>query len=145
MFEPKRIRGEMSTNTMDPRLDGLHGDTKCQVCGNKQMFAAAYPTKSGKGCDIDESLRDFIRDYGAPETMICDGAKSQTSRGSEFVARLRKNRIVPVVSNSKHPNMNPCEGVIRELRKRWYRAIFQTNCPKVLWNYGIRHLPNLCN
>ena len=143
MFEPKRLRCDMSTDTMDPRCDGMHGHRKCQVFGNKQMFAAAYPVKTGKSEDIDSALKEFINDFGAPETMTMDGARSQVTRGSLFMSRLRRNRITPMITPPHRPNMNPCETVIRELRKRWYRAIFRTNCPRALWTYGIPHFATL--
>jgi len=60
MFEPKRLRTEIGTDTMDPRSNGMHGFTKCQVYGNKQMFAAAYPAESGSGEHIDATLKSFI-------------------------------------------------------------------------------------
>ena len=66
MFEPVRLRSQMSTDTMDPRCEGLHGDQQCQVFGNKEMFAAAYPIKSKRGDDVDQDLKQFISDYGAP-------------------------------------------------------------------------------
>ena len=88
------------------------------------MFAAAYPVKSGKAEDIDGALKEFINDFGAPDSMIMDGARSQASKGSLFMARLRRNWVTPVITPPHRPNMNPCETVIRELRKRWYRAIF---------------------
>jgi len=143
MFEPKRLRCDMSTDTMDPRCEGMHGDTKCQVFGNKQMFAAAYPVPSGQGDHIDQALKDFIQDYGAPDSMTMDGAKAQTARGSAFIARLRRNRITPIICNPYRPNFNPSETVIRELRKKWYRAIFKTNCPRALWNYGLPHFAKI--
>ena len=90
MYEPKQLRTEMSTDTMDPRCNGIRGYKKCQVFGNKHMFAAAYPVETARGTDIDQALKDFIQDYGAPDCMICDGAKAQTERGSAFVARLRR-------------------------------------------------------
>ena len=34
MFEPKRLRCEMATDTMDPRCPGMHGTRYCQVFGN---------------------------------------------------------------------------------------------------------------
>ena len=143
MFEPKRLWSDMSTDTMDPRCEGLHGDRQCQVYGNKQMFVAGYPTTSAKALDIDVTLKDFINDCGAPTTMTMDGAKSQTARGSAFMSRLRRNHITPIISGPYRPNMNPCESVIRELRKKWYRAIFKTNCPRALWNYGIPHIAKI--
>ena len=75
--------------------------------------------------------------------MVIDGYKSQVGRGTAFMARLKKNQITPIISNPGQPNMNPCETVIRELRKKWYRSIFCTNCPRALWNYGIPHFAKL--
>jgi len=75
--------------------------------------------------------------------MIVDGAKSQTQRGSAFVSRLRRNRVEPVITNPYRPNMQPAETVIRELRKRWYRGIFKTNCPRALWVYGLPHFARI--
>lgn len=118
MYEPKRLRCNMGTDTMDPHCEGLHGDRQCQVFGNKEMFTAAYPTSSGKASDIDEALKRFLQDYGAPETLTMDGSKAQTSRGSAFASRVRKNGTIPIICNPYRPNMNPCETVIRELRKR---------------------------
>ena len=107
----------MATDTMDPQCEGMHGFSKCQVYGNKQMFAAAYPAESGSGQHIDETLKSFIQDFGAPDLMIVDGAKSQTQKGSAFVSRLQRNRIELVTSPPYRPNYNPCETVIRELQK----------------------------
>eukprot|EP00980_Cylindrotheca_fusiformis_P014813 scaffold4027_cov56-Cylindrotheca_fusiformis.AAC.1 len=76
MFEPVRLTGDMATDTMDPRCPGMHGNRYCQVFGNKQMFAEAYPIKSKGECD--DALKKFLREYGAPEKMIMDGSKEQT-------------------------------------------------------------------
>ena len=141
MFEPKRLRCDMATDTMDPRCPGMHGTRYCQVFGNRMMFAEAYPIARKKDCD--EALKMFIRDYGAPDAMIMDGSGEQTKPGTAFQAILRKNKIVSVVTPPHRPNYNPAETVIRELRKRWYRAIFRTNCPRALWNYGLPHFAKL--
>ena len=118
MFEPKQLRCDMATDTMDPRCQGLHGMKYCQVFGNRVMFAEAYPIVRKKDCD--DALKLFIQDYGAPDTMITDGSKEQTQLGTAFQATLRKNKITSVTSPTYRPNYNPAETVIRELRKRWY-------------------------
>ena len=91
------------------------------------MFCKAYPIAKKSNCD--EALKQFIRDYGAPDVMITDGSREQTSKGSKFQATLRKNNVTPLVTQPHRPNHNPSETVIRELRKKWYQAIFHTNCP----------------
>ena len=40
-------------------------------------------------------------------------------------------------------NQNPAEGVIRELRKRWYLELFITYCPRKLWRYGYPFVVNI--
>ena len=141
MYEPKRLRCQMSADTMDPHCLGMHGDRYCQVFGNKSMFCAAYPITKKSDCHL--ALKSFIRDYGAPDAMITDGSREQTSRDSEFSKRLRKNDIKQVITPPYRPNLNPVELVIRELRKRWYRSMFRTNCPRSLWNYGLPHFAKL--
>ena len=41
------------------------------------------------------------------------------------------------------PKLNPAEGVIRELRKRWYQEVFRTYCPRKLWSYGYPFVENI--
>ena len=69
----------MSTDTMDPRCEGLHGDRQCQVFRNKQMFVATYPTPSGKALDVDIALKDFVNEHGTLDSMTMDGVKLQTA------------------------------------------------------------------
>ena len=110
-----------------------------QVYGNKQMFCEVYPIKSKSESDVGASLKRFIAEYGAPEEMVTDGSKEQTGKNARFQAILRQNKIWATVTNTYTPKQNPAETVICELRKRWYRAVFETNCPKCLWNYGLPH------
>ena len=91
MYEPKRLRCDMASDTMDPRTDGLHGNRYCQVFGNKLMFAEAYPIAKKSECG--DALRRFLTDYGAPDNMITDGSREQTATGSDFQRILRKNHV----------------------------------------------------
>ena len=34
-------------------------------------------------------------------------------------------------------NQNPAEGVIRKIRKKWYRTMVRRRVPKQLWDYGV--------
>ena len=117
----------MASDTMDPPCDGLHGNRYCQVFGNRNMFAEAYPI--AKKSDCGNALKQFLIDYGAPDTMMMDGSHEQTAKGSNFQVILRKNHVPSIIMQPHRPNQNPAETVIHELRKHWYQAIFRTNCP----------------
>ena len=91
IYEVPRLRCAMATDTMDPRCVGIHGKKYCQVFGNKDMFAAAYPIEKKSNCHV--ALKQFISDFGASDVMITDGSKEQTCAGTEFQSILRKNNI----------------------------------------------------
>ena len=116
MFAPKQIRCKMATDMMDARCDGLYGLKYCQVFGNRMMFAEAYPITHKKDCG--NALKQFLREYGAPDVMITDGSKEQTKPGTAFQSILRKNNVWSVNTPPHRPNYNPAETIIRELRKR---------------------------
>jgi len=141
IFDVPRLRTTIATDTMDARSTSIHGDKYCQVFGSKQFFVEAYPIRK-KG-DCHEALKRFIREYGAPDSMVFDGSKEQNEKGTKFQALLRKYQINPHTIEPDRHNQNPAESVIRELRKKWYRTMFKTNCPIRLWSYGIPHIARI--
>ena len=56
---------------------------------------------------------------------------------------MRKYDIKGRTTETKISNQNPVEGVIRELRKKWYREIFRTYIPRGLWCYGYPYVENI--
>lgn len=143
MFGVRRLRCAVSTDTMDARCDSIHGDRYCQVFATKEFFAECYPIAKKSDCHIP--LKKFIRTYGAPDEIISDGSREQTGRNTAFKAELRKFDIPHRIIEPERHNQNPAEGVIREVRKKWYRTIFKSNCPRSLWNYGLPHCAAIMN
>ena len=52
--------------------------------------------------------------------------------------QIRKNDIDYHVIEPERHNENPAEGVIREVRRKWYRAMIRKRVPKKFWDYGMR-------
>ena len=67
----------------------------------------------GKKSDCHESLEKFVKDYGAPDSMIYNGAQEQVKPGTKFQSNLRKYSIHGHTSERERSNQNPAEGVIR--------------------------------
>ena len=137
MFSVKRLEETFATDAMDMRCRSTHGEKFCQVFANKHFFAAACPIE--RKADAHEPLDRFVNEHGAMEILISDGAKEQIGKHAEFQAKLKKHNIKSKVSERERLNQNPAEGVIREIRKKWYRLTFRTNPPRRIWNYGIAH------
>ena len=70
--------------------------------------------------------------------MIFDGSKEQNCKGTAFMHQIRQHDIDYHTSEPHLHNHNPVEGVIRELRRKWYRIMIRQRVPTELWDYGLR-------
>ena len=143
VFERPLLRGDFYTDTMDGRSKSLDGNRYAQIVANKDFFAVAYPmaNKSSAG----ESLRRFIHEYGRPEKLTFDGSQEQCGRKTEFMANVRKYAIDYHVTEPYRPNHNFAEGVIREIRKKWFRVMVRKNLPQKLWDFGLQWVCDIQN
>ena len=93
--------------------------------------------------DCHKALYRFVRDCGASDLMQCGGAREQVGPHTKFQANMRKYGIKGHTTETKISNQNPAEGVIRELRKKWYREMFCTYSPRGLWCYGYPYVAKI--
>ena len=136
VFTRKTLHGKWSTDTMDGRGKSLDGNKYAQVFSNKAYFSRIYPMDSkGKAGD---ALRVFCQEFGVPEELELDGSKEQTGKNSTFMKQVRLHDINYHIAEPDLHNQVPCEGVIRELRRRWYRTIIRQRAPQEVWDYGYR-------
>ena len=135
-FGTKRLPGDWSTDTLDGRVVSRDGNKFAQVFANKGYFAHIYPmdSKSKAG----DALRLFCAEFGVPDRLVFDGSKEQTGKNTEFMKQIRKNNIDFHVAEAERHNQNPAEGVIREIRKKWFRVMVRKQVPRRLWDYGMR-------
>jgi hypothetical protein len=76
----------------------------------------------------------------AMDLLISDNLAKQCGPHAEFQKKMQKYQIQHKRSEKDRPNQNPAEGVIREVRKKWCRTMFKTNCPKRLWTHGVPYV-----
>ena len=84
-----------------------------------------------------DALRTFCSEFGVPEKLVFDGSKEQTCKGTEFMKQVRKNDIDYHVTEPERHNQNPAEGIIREIRRKWYCIMVRKRVPRRLWDYGM--------
>ena len=143
VFEKPLLRGEFYTDTMDGRCKSINGNRYAQVFANKDFFATAFPLHSKS--EAGDALRQFINEYGRPEKLTFDGSQEQCGRKTEFMANVRKYVIDHHITEPYRPNHNFAEGVIREVRKKWFRVMVQKNVPQRLWDYGLQWVCDIQN
>ena len=136
MFNRKTLSGDWSTDTMDGRAKSLEGNKYAQVFANKAYFSRIYPMDS-KG-KAGNALRLFCQEFGVPETLTFDGSQEQNGKNTQFMKQIRSHNIDYHVSEPNLHNQNPVEGVIRELRRKWYRIMIRKRVPNEFWDYGLK-------
>ena len=113
----------------------IAGNRYAQVFANDKYFAKPYPMdKKGKASDV---LKELCRDFRVPEHLTFDGSREQTCKGTTFMKTVSHYNIDNQLSEPDLHNQNPDEGIICELRKKWFRTMVRTKFPKQLWDYGI--------
>ena len=80
-----------------------------------------------------------------PELLTFDGSKEQTGPNTEFMKYIRKYDIDYHIIQPHQPNQNRAEGVIREVRRRWFRVVRQQNVPHRLWDFGSKWCCDVMN
>jgi Reverse transcriptase (RNA-dependent DNA polymerase) len=143
VFERPLLRGQFSTDTVDGRCKSMDGNRYAQVFATKDLFVAVYPMESKSMAG--EGLRQFIHEYGRPEHLTFDGSREQNGRKTEFMKNIRMYSINHKVTEPERPNHNFAEGVIREVRKKWFRIMVKRKVPKRLWDYGFRWVCEIQN
>ena len=136
MYERPRIRSTIYTNTMGGWHKSLDGNKYAQVFVNDSFFAVSYPMD--KKNSAGQALKQFIADFGVPDRIICDGSGEQMGKRTEFTATARKHGIDINLTEPDRHNQSKVEGVIRELRKRWFWVMLKQWVPNCLQDYGIR-------
>jgi hypothetical protein len=128
---------------MDGRSKSLDGNKYAQVFATKDLFAVAYPMQSKS--HAGEGLRQFIHEFGRPEHLTFDGSKEQCGRKTEFMKNIRKYSVDYKITEPDRPNHNFAEGVIREIRKKWFQIMVKNMVPRRLWDYGLRWVCEIQN
>ena len=118
-----RLQGEWFTDTVFGTVKWKDGNNCGQIFANGAYFATFYPmdSKSKAG----DSLRVFCKEFGVPELLRHDGAMEMRGKNSEFQKQVRKHNISTHVAEAELHNQSPAEGVVREVRKKWYRVMFK--------------------
>ena len=136
MFSMKTLDGQWSTDTIDSNCGkSLDGNRYAQVFSNKNYYAKVYPIESKD--KAGDALHQFCNEVGVPKELIFDGSREQCKKNTKFMQTVRKYGINYHISEPHYHNQNPVEGVVRELRRKWYRTMVRNRVPKKLWDYGI--------
>ena len=138
----RRLTETYSTDTLFSSDKGIGGITCAQLfCGNNSHFTSVHGMKSES--EGPQALEDFIRETGAPPILRNDNAKMQT--GDRWHEVLRKYCIAEQTTEPYHPQQNPAEARIGEVKKYTLKIMDRTGAPNNLWFYCMLYVVYLLN
>mmetsp|Transcript_26699 Transcript_26699/g.37842 ORF Transcript_26699/g.37842 Transcript_26699/m.37842 type:complete len:775 (+) Transcript_26699:4067-6391(+) len=117
------------------------GNTCCQVFVTDKNFVYVVPMKSKR--DIPKALKQFAKEVGAPDAIICDFSGEQNSDEvrkfmSDIGTTLR-------ALEEGTPWSNKAELYIGLLKEAVRKDMREANCPLVFWDYCIERQARINN
>ena len=129
------LPGDWYTYNLHDRTNSKSGNKYGQMFANSAYFAAIYPMDTKK--KVGEALRFFCQVFGVNERITIDGAPDQVGQNSAFMKEVRKQGIDFQVIEPERHNQNPAEGIIQEIRCKWFQVLFRKKVPKEFWDYSM--------
>ena len=111
---------------------GHNGGQFFTGCTSKKW--SFHPLKTESQCTA--ALQDYLREHGAPATMISDNAKSET--GHPWTTILREHMVRTRTSEPHHPHQNPAEPEWGRLSKMVQNCLRVFNAPEELAHWCIK-------
>jgi hypothetical protein len=113
--------------------DGISGHGGCTMAqlytGITSHYTKVYPMTSES--QFPDTLRDLLRDRGAPNNIKNDGAKAETSNAVKDI--LRHYKIGQFLSEPNQQNQNPAERRIQDIKNDTNRIMDRTGTPPEFW------------
>ena len=120
----------------------LGGYTCAQIyVGKTSILTEVFGIKSES--QMGETLQDFIRKWGAPHFLLSDNTKSELS--NTVLDILCKYNIKDIQTEPHHPNQNPMEHWIQEVKKTVNGILDKTGAPECLWHLCLQYVCYLLN
>ena len=123
----KRLRETFSTDTFFASKPALGGIKMAQLyVGKKSGLTEVFGMTTES--QMEDTLQDFIRKWGAPDILMSDNAKSET--GKKVKKILREYTIKDQQSEAGQQNQNPAERRIGEIKRTTNVMLDRTGSPE---------------
>jgi hypothetical protein len=109
------------------------GHTCCQLFVTDKGFVYVVPMKSKS--EVLHAVKQFAKEVGAPEALICDAAREQ--RSHELRKFCQEIRTTLRVLEENTPWANKAELYIGLIKASVSKDMKESDCPLVFWDYCV--------
>ena len=129
----RRLNSTFFTDTMfaTKKAKSLRGNTCVQVFFSDRDYMTVYPMK--KESEYPLALKQFAKEVGAPNVLVCDGSKTQNQRDVKTFLTQIGTTLKTLEAETQWANRSELGiGLIKESTRKDLR---DSGCPIVLWDY----------
>jgi len=129
----RRISSKFFTDTLfaTKMAKSLRGNTCAQIFVSDKDFIALYPMK--KEAEYFLALKEFSKDVGAPDVLVCDSAKTQKKREvKDFCTQIGTTLNILEAETQWANRSELWVGLVKESTRKDLR---DSGSPIVLWDY----------
>ena len=133
MLRYRRIKSTFFTDTLyaTAKAKSTRGNTCAQIFVSDKGFVSVYPMRDTKS--YLNSLKQFAKDIGAPDALVCDSHPTQKKREvRDFCAQIGTTLRVLEANTQWANRAELYVGLIKEATRKDMR---ETDSPIVLWDY----------
>jgi hypothetical protein len=117
------------------------GNQCCQLFVTDNGFIYVVPME--RESDVLKAVKQFAKEIGAPDALICDAAKAQTSRAMKQFCNEIGTTLRALEENT--PWANKAELYIGLLKEAVRKDMKSSNCPIAFWDYCIERRARINN
>ena len=92
---------------------------------------------------MGDTFQDFIRKWGAPDILLSDNAKAETSQHVKRI--LCEYNVTAKYTEPYHPNQSLADQRIQDVKNMSNIIIDRTNTPIFLWFLSLQYVVYLLN
>ena len=146
MLRYKRIQDYFFMDTFyatSKKCKSTRGNKYCQLFVTDKGFVYVVPMRTRNGQDVLQAVKQFTKEIGAPESIVCDNSGEQSSHEMKsFCAQIGTTlRFI----EEGTPWTNKAELYIGLIKEAVRKDMKEANCPLVLWDYCVERRARINN
>ena len=141
-LHPRRIRGRVDSDTFFSSIQSIRGFWCVQIflCTLSRFIFVKCLKREAHS---HSAYLDFIREIGAPNTLLTDNAKTQVGKKWTKTSRQHVTKKIKTAPHNQHQNQS--ERAIQDVKKLVSTTLRLSKAPLKFWHYCLMFIVDCLN
>ena len=141
-LHPNRLPGRTDSDTFFASIQSIRG-YKCVQLFYSLLSCYTYVSCMRRESHSHQPCQDFVRNVGAPVTLLTDNAKKLI--GKKWTKTSRENITKQRKTASHNQQQNQSEGRLGKVKTRTLLVMCKSNAPLIFWCYCLQFVVDCMN